>query len=224
MKLDFMKFTIVFFFSLVFLMACNSSSSGTTGSVNGVSASSDEGTFSFKVSGTLTTPSGDPVSGVEVTLPQRNLTERTNDSGAFDFNFHAEESIAKALDLRIHHVSKSSSFTLDISRYPEIPVRVDFIYHDLNSDITFEGITPDPGIAIADELTQCSKGRKECGKKEFCFFSEGDCGVSQGVCRPVPEACTMLYAPVCGCDGVTYSNDCVASSSGVSVATLGECQ
>lgn len=37
-------------------------------------------------------------------------------------------------------------------------------------------------------------------------------------------ACTMIYKPVCGCDGVTYPSDCVAENSGVLTWTAGACE
>lgn len=35
--------------------------------------------------------------------------------------------------------------------------------------------------------------------------------------------CTTEWNPICGCDGVTYSNPCHASNSGVLRTTPGEC-
>ena len=37
------------------------------------------------------------------------------------------------------------------------------------------------------------------------------------------DECIEIYDPVCGCDGVTYDNYCVADSSGITSYVEGEC-
>lgn len=62
-----------------------------------------------------------------------------------------------------------------------------------------------------------------CPDGEFCERGDGNCA-GEGLCQDIPQACPDVWAPVCGCDRVTYSNRCDAHAAGVSVAYEGECR
>ncbi|KAL9180684.1 hypothetical protein ACHAXT_011137 [Thalassiosira profunda] len=70
-------------------------------------------------------------------------------------------------------------------------------------------------------------GTSPCPSHEYCRLDAGTClapkAVYYGACAPKSRMCTMMHAPVCGCDGVTYGSDCLASAAGASVRMVGEC-
>ncbi len=81
----------------------------------------------------------------------------------------------------------------------------------------------------------CAQG-KPCGgiagfpcesPDDFCDYPAGTCGVAdlQGECVSKGiGACPAIFDPVCGCDGVTYSNDCFRRAAGVSLDHHGPCE
>ena len=61
-------------------------------------------------------------------------------------------------------------------------------------------------------------GRCTCAENRQCASNNCD---TSGLCKDERRVCTRDYSPVCGEDGVTYSNSCWASP--VKVAYLGDC-
>ncbi len=81
-------------------------------------------------------------------------------------------------------------------------------------NVVLHGECLKPGGCISNE---------ECDAESFCATGEGACG-TPGECRARPVGCAKIFDPVCGCDDVTYGNECEAGVQGISVAYRGECQ
>ena len=81
------------------------------------------------------------------------------------------------------------------------------------------------GDNTSKEGEACSiDAESTCEGGLFCEYPIGSCGETKGKCSAVPQICATIYMPVCGCDGVTYSNACEAKGHRLSLKNDRECQ
>jgi hypothetical protein len=62
---------------------------------------------------------------------------------------------------------------------------------------------------------------RDCPASYMC--GRVQCAAPTGRCEPLPLVCSEVSGPICGCDGVTYWNDCVRRLAKVSSSAAGEC-
>lgn len=79
----------------------------------------------------------------------------------------------------------------------------------------------------ADAQPLAESGAPSCNTSEDCepnaYCSRAACSDPTGTCILRPIVCDAGYDPHCGCDAVTYWNDCLRQRAGTTGATSGQC-
>ncbi len=87
------------------------------------------------------------------------------------------------------------------------------------------GSSGTPGVRDGDhggEGPPC-RAASDCGDVNF-FCQKHDCSDIMGHCERRPTSCSNVgQEPVCGCDGITYFNDCLRRTFGVPAINGSEC-
>ena len=63
-----------------------------------------------------------------------------------------------------------------------------------------------------------------CASQQEAPGKQGQAPCIIDVSKQEPRICTMQYVPVCGCNGKTYGNACVAKGAGVQRSRPGRCE
>jgi hypothetical protein len=73
-----------------------------------------------------------------------------------------------------------------------------------------------------DACLQTCRSNDDCPATDLCERVPGTCR-GPGLCRPVPPLCAEAPDLVCGCDGVTYLNECERRTAGATAFGPGAC-
>jgi hypothetical protein len=89
-----------------------------------------------------------------------------------------------------------------------------------SEEIVLAHLPPPPDAGVPSENKRCVDAT-DCSATAFCAHKA--CDDVAGTCEALPVVCDEAPMPVCGCDGVTYWNDCLRRAAGIAAMTPGEC-
>jgi hypothetical protein len=76
-------------------------------------------------------------------------------------------------------------------------------------------VSEEGGTALrCEDVADCPAG---------LYCEKPSCDAPSGVCEPFPIECGDDEQPVCGCDGITYFDDCLRTQNGIAASTAGSC-
>lgn len=114
----------------------------------------------------------------------------------------------------------TTSFRKDDDARTDAPV-------DTPVDPTGDTPVDAPADTPVDSPSGCGPGLPDCPPGHLCETPEGVCNTDEGAvgtCVRIPTGgCEEIWAPECGCDGLTHDNSCFRRQSGADLLHVGEC-
>jgi hypothetical protein len=103
-----------------------------------------------------------------------------------------------------------------------VSIAVALLLHCAPSDVVVAALQPgDIDSGDAGPAGPVCMTNDDCASSDYC--ARNRCDDLSGTCQIRPTECDSTTAFSCGCDGVTYWNDCLRQFNGTTASVPGEC-